>query len=117
MNHIPIIKCSKVGNSDDIFDISVTVPDAGLSASDDHHILWIQLYFQNTRDEELISIGKWEYMAFGKDMPFIQPEALGRIQFNENGTIYALVYCDVHGLWETSKYIELEDMGVEPTTC
>lgn len=117
MHHIPLIKCSKVGKSGNIFEISVTIPDSGFSASDDQHIQWIQLYFQNTKGGELISIGKWEYMSTGNNIPVILPEARGRIRFTEAGTLYALVYCAVHGLWEASKPIEVEDMGVEPTTC
>ena len=79
-----------------------------------HHISWIQLFFKP--DNGLVAdVAKFCYEAHNDTMNlenpgFIsaEPASCVRIFPAKSGTLIAVSYCNLHGLWESSKRIEVE---------
>jgi len=108
--HVPVIKLSEKVEKDKSIKISVCVgkeiPHPNTTA---HHICWIDLYF-NPKDEKFpYQIGKLQFAAHGASVQggdtstvYTQPEGCLTFKTSKSGTIYAMSYCNIHGLWANS---------------
>ncbi|NMB20324.1 MAG: Neelaredoxin, partial [Firmicutes bacterium] len=80
----------------------------------EHHIRWIKLLFQPTDGFtfELADVqftGHGEGLKGGHEGPvYTDPFATVTVRLKQSGTILALSYCNIHGLWENSKTITVE---------
>ena len=63
-----------------------------------HHISWIQLYFKPA-EGPVVDVAKFCYNSHGDTM---------NLKPAKSGELIAVSYCNVHGLWESSKAIEVE---------
>lgn len=113
--HVPVIGAPDRVQADQPVRIEV-----GIGAEDphpntaEHHIRWIKLLFQPTEGFtfELADIqftGHGEGLKGGNEGPvYTDPFATVTVRLKESGTILALSYCNIHGLWENSKVITVE---------
>lgn len=81
-----------------------------------HHISWIQLYFKPDDATPAVDLGRLEFNSHGDTMDLEKPgcaatEPRGCLAFKptKSGTLLAESFCNVHGPWESSKRIEVED--------
>jgi len=67
----------------------------------EHHIKWIQVF---VREE-----GRPPVHAVTVDLgPVVgEPDAAITLKLERSATIHALAYCNLHGVWESSKRIEV----------
>ena len=79
-----------------------------------HHISWIQLYFKPA-DGPVFDIAKFSYNSHGDTLNLETPgcvsaEPASCVVFKptKSGELIAVSYCNVHGLWESSKAIVVE---------
>jgi superoxide reductase len=78
----------------------------------EHHIAWIQFFFKPADSKFAIELAKFDFTAHGAAM---DPAAKGpaatdptcclQVKLDKPGTIIAQSYCNIHGLWESSKDI------------
>ena len=68
----------------------------------EHHIAWIKVFFKAEGSQFPVEIASSEFTAHGEEDLFTIPCATGYIKADKKGTIYALSYCNIHGLWENS---------------
>ncbi|SHH22791.1 superoxide reductase [Anaerosphaera aminiphila DSM 21120] len=68
----------------------------------EHHIGWIKLFFQPEGAKFPIEVGSFDFKAHGEEELFTKPEVEAHIKTNKKGTVYAISYCNIHGLWENS---------------
>lgn len=68
----------------------------------EHHIAWIKVFFKPEGSQFPVEIASSEFTAHGEEDLFTVPCATGYIKADKKGTIYALSYCNIHGLWENS---------------
>jgi len=61
-------------------------------------------------------IGKYEFNAHGESVQgpntgavYTEPTVTNKVKLNKSGTILALSFCNIHGLWESSKKIVVEE--------
>ena len=80
----------------------------------EHHIRWIQIYFQLDGAKAPVQIGNFEFNAHGESVKganqgpaYTNPDAQFSMKVNSAGTLIALSLCNIHGLWENSKEIKL----------
>ncbi|EHL71488.1 class II SORL domain-containing protein [Cloacibacillus evryensis] len=80
-----------------------------------HHIRWIQLYFKPDDATPVIEVAKFDYSAhsdtMNPDMPgcaAADPASCVKVKLTKSGTFIAVSYCNIHGLWESAKKIEVE---------
>lgn len=81
-----------------------------------HHISWIQLYFKPDDASPAADLGRCDFNSHGDTMDLEKPgyaltEPAGCMTFKpgKSGTLVALSFCNVHGPWESSKHIEVEE--------
>lgn len=68
----------------------------------EHHIAWIKVFFKPEDGKFPIEITSYEFSAHGEDDVLSVPSATGILKTDKKGTIFALSYCNIHGLWENS---------------
>lgn len=81
----------------------------------EHHIAWIEVYFLPDGEKFAYQIGKAEFSAHGASAQgpntstiFTHPAITITMKTEKAGTIMASSYCNIHGLWESSKKISLQ---------
>lgn len=72
----------------------------------DHHIAWIKIFFQPEDGKFPVEVGSYQFSAHGEDGLYTQPIATAHVKTDKPGTVYALSYCNIHGLWENSEEIK-----------
>ena len=73
----------------------------------EHHINWIQLFFKPEGSKFAIDLGRADFLAHGQSDVVSNPCLCINTKVATNGTIIALSYCNIHGLWESSAEIKL----------
>ena len=76
-----------------------------------HHIAWMSLYFLPEGGKMPIQLAHAEFTAHAASMTdqpgpaLSQPRMSVDVQLAKGGTLQALAYCNLHGLWQSSKPI------------
>jgi len=114
--HIPVIEVPDKVKKGELFKVTVTVgKEIAHPNTTEHHISWIEIYFQPEGEKFPYQIGKFDFVAHGESVNgpntstiYTNPEVTLSFKTEKLGTIYAISYCNIHGLWQNSKEIELE---------
>jgi superoxide reductase len=103
--HVPVIECPDVFAVDGFTDITVTVgKEIPHPNAVEHHIRWINLFFIS--DKGVASdLGRCEFNSHGEGSAFTASKAVFSVKLTGPGTLVATSYCNIHGLWESSKVI------------
>ena len=80
----------------------------------EHHIRWIQLFFKPDGGKFIFELGRFDFTAHGESVQganngpaYTEASATAKVKLNEAGTLIALSYCNIHGLWESSKEVSV----------
>ena len=111
--HVPVIEVSDKIIKGEFFKITVTVgKEIAHPNKTEHHIRWIAVYFLPKGEKFPYQIGKAEFSAHGESAQgpdtstvYTHHEASLSFKTEKPGTIYASSYCNIHGLWESTKEI------------
>ncbi len=100
--HVPVIDYEREG---ELVKVEVSVgKEIPHPNTVEHHIAWIELYFQPEGSGFPVMVGRVAFTSHGD--PLTEPRAVFFIKTNKRGRLYALSYCNLHGLWEGE--VELE---------
>ena len=113
--HVPVIECPdrvKVGES---VQVKITLGKAiEHPNTTGHHIRWIKAFFSPDGDKFTYELGRYEFNAHGesaegpdKGPVYTEHEVTFSFRTTKSGTLHALALCNIHGLWESSKRIEV----------
>ncbi|RLG76857.1 MAG: desulfoferrodoxin [Thermoprotei archaeon] len=69
-----------------------------------HSIRWIEVYFY----EEGRGFNPVHLATITFTPEYAEPDVTLRLRLSKGGTIYALQYCNLHGMWEGRKEIKVE---------
>lgn len=113
--HAPVIECPDVVKSGAKFQISASVgKEIAHPNTAEHHIAWIQLYFQPEGEKFTQQLASSEFSAHGaspkgagEGPALTDPAVTATLSLKSAGTLHALSYCNIHGLWESVKEIKL----------
>lgn len=113
--HVPVIECPDQVKAGEVFRASVTVgKDVAHPNTTEHHIRWISLYYYPEGAKFNYEVSHFEFNAHGEsvDGPNMGPvythhEAVASLKLTKSGTLHAMSYCNIHGLWEFSKEIKV----------
>jgi len=113
--HVPVIECPDQVKAGEFFEVKVTLGAAiAHPNTTEHHIRWISLYFHPEGEKFTYDVGYFEFNAHGEAVAgpnqgpvYTHHEASTSMKITKRGTLHALAYCNIHGLWENSKEIEL----------
>lgn len=112
--HVPVIEAPANVKAGEKFTVEVTVgKEIAHPNTTEHHIRWIRLYFK-PESGNIFDLGLFEFNAHGesteganKGPAYVEPSATVVVKLNASGTLMAESYCNIHGLWESSKEISV----------
>lgn len=108
--HVPVIDCLDKASSEEWIKVLVTVgKEIPHPNSVEHHIRWIKAYYVPDGANFAIDVGNYEFNTHGEgpNPVYIHSEATFLLKTLKSGVLHALSYCNLHGLWESSKRIEI----------
>jgi len=114
--HVPAIECPNEVGAGELFQVKVSLgKEIAHPNTTEHHIRWISLYFHPEGEKFTYDVGHFEFNAHGESVQgpnegpvYTHHEVAFSMKTNKPGTIHALAYCNIHGLWEGSKEIGLK---------
>jgi len=114
--HVPVIEAPDKAKKQDLVKITVSVgKEIPHPNTTEHHIRWIEVYFQPKAEKFPYQIGRFEFNSHGESVQgpntsavYTQPSVVCGLKTEKSGTIFAASYCNIHGLWEYSKELAIE---------
>jgi len=113
--HIPVIECPDVVEANKLFQVTVSLgKQLPHPNTTEHHIRWIDVFFQPEGDKFIYQVGHFEFTAHGESAKganqgpvHTNHEISFSLKISDPGTLVALALCNIHGLWESSKEIHV----------
>jgi len=114
--HAPVIEAPEKVNAGEIFTVDLCIgKEIAHPNTTEHNIRWIKLYFKPDQGKFVYEIGSYEFSVHGESIEgankgpaYTEPVAKAVLKLNNSGTLLATSYCNIHGLWESSKTITVE---------
>ncbi|MCK9444274.1 MAG: class II SORL domain-containing protein [Tissierellaceae bacterium] len=107
--HVPVINAPEKVNLGDLVDVKVSIGDEIPHPNTfEHYISWIKVYFQPEGHKFPIEVGSFNFTAHGESGLLTEPSAALQFKPQKSGTLYAVSYCNIHGLWENSVELAVE---------
>lgn len=118
--HVPVIECRNNVKADEPFTVWITL-GKGIAHPDttEHHIRSIELHFLPDGDKAPYQIGNFEFTAHGESSErpdegsLFYHEAGISMKTGKSGKLLAQVYCSIHGLWQSSKSVNVVQSAPE----
>ena len=112
--HVPVISVPASVRAGVPFDVEVDVgKEIPHPNTAQHHIVWIALHFVPDGSNTSIELGRADFSAHGaslSDAPgpaSTAPSARFRVSLTVPGSLHATAYCNLHGLWTSSREVSL----------
>ena len=113
--HVPVIECPDSVALDAEFAVKVSLgKEIAHPNTTEHHIRWIELYFHPEGAKYPFQIGHFEFTAHGESAEgpnqgpaYASHAVTAAMKTKKPGTLHALAFCNIHGLWENSKELKL----------
>lgn len=113
--HVPVIEAPESVKAGDSFVVKVSVgKEIPHPNTTEHHIRWIKLYFMPEGGKFAYDLGSSEFSAHGESAAganqgpaYSEPVMALGVKLNVSGTLTAVAYCNIHGLWESSQTIKV----------
>ncbi len=114
--HVPVIEVNDKVKKGEFFPVIVSVgKEIPHPNTTEHHIRWIEVYFQADAEKFPYQIAGFDFTAHGESAQgpntstiFTHPEITFSFKTDKPGTIFASSYCNIHGLWQNARKIEIE---------
>lgn len=114
--HIPVIEAPQTVKKGELLPVAVSVgKEIAHPNKTEHHIRWIAVYFHPAGEKFPYQIAKIDFTAHGEstqgpDTSTIYTHHQVAVSFKTDkaGTIHAASYCNIHGLWQSSKDVKVE---------
>ena len=111
--HVPVIECSDQVAEAEPFEVTVSLgKEIAHPNTTEHHISWISLYFHPEGDKFTYDVGRFEFNAHGQSVAgpnqgpvYTHHAVTAWLKTDRPGTLHAASYCNIHGLWESSREI------------
>jgi superoxide reductase len=112
--HVPVIDCPSQTGADGVVEVKLCVgKEIAHPNTTEHHIRWIRLYFQPQGGPAPYEVASLEFNAHGESTgganagpAYTQHQGSVSLKLSQPGTLIATSYCNIHGLWESSKEIK-----------
>ena len=113
--HVPVIDAPASVRKGEPFKVTVAVgKEIAHPNTTAHHITWIASYFIPDGEKFPYQVTKCEFNAHGESVDgpdmstvYTKPQATVTFKTEKPGTLLASSYCNIHGLWQSSKKIEI----------
>lgn len=113
--HVPVIECKSRVKKGELLNVKLTIgKEIDHPNTTEHHIRWIRAFFVPDGGAFAFDLGIFEFNSHGestqgpnKGPVYTHHEVGFSFKTSESGTINVVSYCNIHGLWESSKAIEV----------
>ena len=113
--HVPVIEAPDAVKKGEFFKITVAVgKQIAHPNKTEHHIRWIEVYFHPQGEKFPYQIGRAEFCAHGESAQgpdtstvYAHPEVVLSFKTDKPGAILASSFCNIHGLWQNTKDINV----------
>lgn len=113
--HVPVIECPDEVKADEFFEVRLSLgKEIAHPNTTEHFIAWISLYFHPEGEKFSHQVGHFEFSAHGESVEgpnkgpvYTHHGVTTSLKVGKPGTLHALAYCNIHGLWESSKEIKV----------
>ena len=114
--HVPVIECLDQVKAGELFPVKVTLgKEIAHPNTTEHHIRWIHLYFHPEGEKFPSQVGNFEFTAHGESVDgankgpvYTNHTVTASMKTKKSGTLLAASLCNIHGLWENSKKIQIK---------
>ncbi len=115
--HVPVIECAEVFAKDQMTDVKVTLgKEIAHPNTTEHHIRWIELYFlPDDGTKFAYEIARFDFAAHGESVKgpnqgpvYTHHGGTATMKTSVGGTLQALAFCNIHGLWQSTKKITVQ---------
>jgi superoxide reductase len=111
--HVPAIEAPDTVTAGEMFEVGVTLGKAAAHPNTtEHHIRYIRVFFKPDDDKFMYNVGNCEFAAHGESAAGpnegpVHAHHCTKFEMSttKTGTLYAVSYCNIHGLWEAKKHI------------
>jgi len=111
--HVPVIEAPDKIDKGKIVKVTVSVgKEIAHPNTTAHHIRWIEVYFHPAGEKFPYQLGVFEFSSHGESAQgpdsstvYSAPEVTFSFKTDKPGAIYALAYCNIHGLWKNAREI------------
>ena len=102
--HLPVIKAPDNVKGGEWFEVTVVVgKDVSHPNTLEHHIEGISLYYKEDGEKQAYKIADFSSLPVHTDS-----RATIRVRVEKSGKLHAISSCNIHGLWESEKGIEMD---------
>ena len=99
--HVPVITLLSPFKPGEPLEIEVSVgKEIPHPNTVEHHIAWIALYYVAAGSQLPVELARAEFSAHGLDI-VAEPVLKTKVKLPKPGTLHAVAYCNLHGLWES----------------
>lgn len=113
--HVPVIESPDSVKKGDAARITVSVgKEIPHPNTTEHHIAWAAVFFLPDGEKFPYQIGRVDFAAHGASIQgpntstiYTNSEAVFSIKTDKPGTILASSYCNIHGLWQSTRSIKV----------
>lgn len=113
--HVPVIECPDSVKADEIFEVKLTIgKEIAHPNTTEHHIRWVQLFFKPEGGKFAFQVGNFEFTAHGESSEganagpaYTHSSVSASLKIKKAGVLFATSFCNIHGLWESSKAIKI----------
>jgi len=114
--HVPVIECADAIKSGEPFEIKVSIgKEIAHPNTTEHHIDWIALFFIAEGEKFPCQVARFEMGAHGSSAQgpntstvYTHHAVASWMKTEKAGTLIAVSMCNIHGLWQSSKEINLK---------
>ena len=113
--HAPVIEAPDSVKAGEFFTVTAGLGKAIAHPNTvQHHISWISLYFLPEGAKLAIQLAHAEFNAHGDsttDQPgpaLTNPNMTASLKLAKSGVLQAVSYCNIHGVWQSSKAIQVQ---------
>ncbi len=112
--HVPVIEAPDSVSRGESFKVELSVgKEIPHPNTTEHHIRWIALYFKAKDGKFPYEVAKLFFDSHGEAVKganegpvYADPHGVVTMNIQGSGTLMAMSYCNIHGLWENSRDIE-----------
>ena len=113
--HVPVIECPDTIKAGEILQVKVALgKEVAHPNKTEHHIRWISLYYHDRGGTFAHQVIRAEFTAHGESVDgpdkgpvYTHHELVTSLKIANGGTLHAMAYCNIHGLWESSREISI----------
>lgn len=114
--HVPVIEAPETVSANSPFQVSLSLgKEVAHPNTTEHHIRWINLYYQPEGDGPVYDVARFHFNAHGESAAganegpvYTHHFGYTQMQIAKGGMLYALAYCNIHGLWQSECKIDVE---------